>query len=97
MDAVDSSVPSQQFALRLKGQFTPAFLTLTSIIQGVAFTTLVARVEATPRIYPGRLDAQHCYLHRLRRHLARIPDAGPRLRLDPHLTGLPCALRLPRR
>jgi hypothetical protein len=46
MDAADSTATSQQFAVRLKGQFTPAFLTLTSIIQGVAFTTLVARVEA---------------------------------------------------
>ena len=32
---------------RLKGQFAPAYLTLTSIIQGVALSTLVMRVEAT--------------------------------------------------
>jgi hypothetical protein len=32
---------------RLKGQFAPAYLTLTSIIQGVALAFLAARVEAT--------------------------------------------------
>lgn len=32
---------------RLKGQLTPAYLTLTSIIQGVALAFLAARVEAT--------------------------------------------------
>jgi hypothetical protein len=32
---------------RLKGQLAPAYLTLTSIIQGVAFAFLAARVEAT--------------------------------------------------
>ena len=32
---------------RLKSQFAPAYLTLASIIQGVALSTLVARVEAT--------------------------------------------------
>jgi len=32
---------------RLKSQFTPAYLTLTSIIQGVALAVLAARVEAT--------------------------------------------------
>lgn len=32
---------------RLKAQYAPAYLTLTSIIQGAAITTLVARVEAT--------------------------------------------------
>ena len=32
---------------RLREQFAPVYLTLTSIIQGVALTTLVARVEAT--------------------------------------------------
>jgi hypothetical protein len=32
---------------RLREQFAPAYLTLTSIIQGVALSTLVARVEAT--------------------------------------------------
>ncbi len=35
---------------RLKNQFAPIYLTLTSIIQGVALATLAARVEAT---YPG--------------------------------------------
>lgn len=42
-----TSAPAQQLAARLKNQYAPAFLTLTSIIQGVAFTTLVGRVEAT--------------------------------------------------
>jgi hypothetical protein len=32
---------------RLKAQYAPAYLTLTSIIQGAVITTLVARVEAT--------------------------------------------------
>ncbi|HEY7339489.1 MAG TPA: hypothetical protein VH591_01290 [Ktedonobacterales bacterium] len=32
-------------AARLRGQFAPAYLTLTSIIQGVALSTLVIRVE----------------------------------------------------
>ncbi len=32
---------------RLTGQFAPAYLTLVSIIQGVALSTLAARVEAT--------------------------------------------------
>lgn len=32
---------------RLKGQFAPAYLTLSSIIQGVALAFLAARVEAT--------------------------------------------------
>jgi hypothetical protein len=34
-------------ARRIKDQFAPAYLTLTSIIQGVALAALVARVEAT--------------------------------------------------
>jgi hypothetical protein len=34
-------------AERLKSQFAPAYLTLTSIIQGVALSTLVMRVEST--------------------------------------------------
>jgi hypothetical protein len=38
---------------RVKSQFGPAYLTLTSIIQGVALSTLVMRVEATY----GRFDA----------------------------------------
>ena len=32
---------------RLKSQFAPAYLTLTSIIRGVALAVLAARVEAT--------------------------------------------------
>ncbi len=47
MDPTDAATPGQQLAVRLKSQYAPAFLTLTSIIQGVAFTTLVGRVEAT--------------------------------------------------
>jgi hypothetical protein len=34
-------------AQRLKSQFAPAYLTLASIIQGVALSTLVVRVEAS--------------------------------------------------
>ena len=41
---------TDQVAQRLKSQFAPAYLTLASIIQGVALSTLVMRVEAT---YPG--------------------------------------------
>src|SRR5258708_4510622 len=40
-------------ASRLKDQFAPAYLTLTSIIQGVALSTLVIRIEATSQ----RFDA----------------------------------------
>lgn len=40
-------------AQRLKGQLAPAYLTLTSIIQGVAFAFLASRVEATA----ARFDA----------------------------------------
>ena len=48
------SVPTPEtVAARLKGQFAPAYLTLTSIIQGVAISTLVARIEATS----SRFDA----------------------------------------
>jgi hypothetical protein len=36
---------------RIKAQYAPANLTLTSIIQGAAITTLVARVEATSTGY----------------------------------------------
>jgi hypothetical protein len=36
---------------RLKGQLTPAYLTLTSIIQGVALAFLAARVEATYALF----------------------------------------------
>lgn len=38
---------ADKVAQRLKSQFAPAYLTLASIIQGVALSTLVARVEAT--------------------------------------------------
>jgi hypothetical protein len=41
---------TDKVAQRLKSQFAPAYLTLASIIQGVALTALVVRVEAT---YPG--------------------------------------------
>src|SRR5260370_39045585 len=34
-------------ALRVKDQFAPAYLVLTSIIQGVALSTLVIRIQAT--------------------------------------------------
>jgi hypothetical protein len=44
MESVPRSTPVGE---RLKAQFAPAYLTLTSIIQGAAITTLVARVEAT--------------------------------------------------
>jgi len=37
----------EMISQRLKGQFAPAYLTLTSIIQGVALSVLAARVEAT--------------------------------------------------
>ena len=45
----------ERVAQRLKEQFAPAYLTLTSIIQGVALTALVVRVEA---LYPqfGAVD-----------------------------------------
>jgi hypothetical protein len=35
-----------QISQRLKDQFTPAYLTLTSIIQGVALSALVGRIES---------------------------------------------------
>jgi hypothetical protein len=38
---------TDKVAERLKSQFAPAYLTLASIIQGVALSTLVIRVEAT--------------------------------------------------
>ena len=38
---------ADKVAQRLKSQFAPAYLTLASIIQGVALSTLVVRVEAT--------------------------------------------------
>ena len=42
MDMKPAPEPVSQ---RLKGQFAPAYLTLTSIIQGVALSTLAVRVE----------------------------------------------------
>jgi hypothetical protein len=44
---MESDPTPEVVATRLKGQFAPAYLTLTSIIQGVAISTLVARIEAT--------------------------------------------------
>lgn len=44
MDSRDHQRPAS-VAARLRGQFAPAYLTLTSIIQGVALSTLVIRVE----------------------------------------------------
>lgn len=44
MDGHDHQRPAS-VAERLRGQFAPAYLTLTSIIQGVALSTLVIRVE----------------------------------------------------
>src|SRR5215467_2421392 len=41
---------SDDIAERLKSQFAPAYLTLASIVQGVALSTLVVRVESS---YPG--------------------------------------------
>ncbi len=43
-------IESDNIAQRIKSQFAPAYLTLASIIQGVALSTLVIRVEST---YPG--------------------------------------------
>jgi hypothetical protein len=43
---VDSKTTPEQVSKRLKDQFTPAYLTLTSIIQGVALSALVVRVES---------------------------------------------------
>jgi len=48
MEALRASAPVGE---RLKAQYAPAYLTLTSIIQGAAITTLVARVEATSTAY----------------------------------------------
>jgi hypothetical protein len=45
-----SAAKPELLSERLKNQFAPVYLTLTSIIQGVALATLAARVEAT---YPG--------------------------------------------
>jgi hypothetical protein len=44
---MDMKPPPEIISQRLKGQLAPAYLTLTSIIQGVAFAFLAARVEAT--------------------------------------------------
>ncbi|HEV2236852.1 MAG TPA: hypothetical protein VGR57_09365 [Ktedonobacterales bacterium] len=48
MDSFQGSTPVSE---RIKAQYAPANLTLTSIIQGAAITTLVARVEATSTAY----------------------------------------------
>jgi hypothetical protein len=44
---MDMKPAPEMISQRLKGQFAPAYLTLTSIIQGVALSVLAARVEAT--------------------------------------------------
>jgi hypothetical protein len=44
---MDLKPAPEMISQRLKGQFAPAYLTLTSIIQGVALSVLAARVEAT--------------------------------------------------
>lgn len=44
---MDMKQAPEMISQRLKGQFAPAYLTLTSIIQGVALSVLAARVEAT--------------------------------------------------
>lgn len=44
---MDLKPAPEMLSQRLKGQFAPAYLTLTSIIQGVALSVLAARVEAT--------------------------------------------------
>jgi hypothetical protein len=49
-NTTQEATTSDTVAERLKSQFAPAYLTLASIIQGVALSTLVVRVEAT---YPG--------------------------------------------
>jgi hypothetical protein len=43
---MDMKPAPETVSQRLKGQFAPAYLTLTSIIQGVALSTLVMRVES---------------------------------------------------
>jgi hypothetical protein len=48
---MDSLPGSTSVGERLKAQYAPAYLKLTSIIQGAAITTLVARVEATSTAY----------------------------------------------
>ena len=42
---MDMKPAPETVSQRLKGQFAPAYLTLTSIIQGVALSTLAVRVE----------------------------------------------------
>src|SRR5579864_2356309 len=44
---MDLKPAPEMISQRLKGQFAPAYLTLTSIIQGVSLSVLAARVEAT--------------------------------------------------
>ena len=43
---MDSQTTPERLSQRLKEQFAPAYLTLTSIIQGVALSALVVRVES---------------------------------------------------
>lgn len=45
--AATANTPTFNVTERLKGQFAPAHLTLASIIQGVALSALVIRVEST--------------------------------------------------
>jgi hypothetical protein len=44
---MDMKPAPERISQRLKDQFAPAYLTLTSIIQGVALSVLAARVEST--------------------------------------------------
>ena len=44
---MESKTTPEQVSQRLKDQFTPAYLTLTSIIQGVALSALVVRVDSS--------------------------------------------------
>jgi hypothetical protein len=44
---MDMKPAPETISQRLRGQLAPAYLTLTSIIQGVAFSFLAVRVEAT--------------------------------------------------
>lgn len=46
MERADTQTP-ETVATRLREQFAPSYLTLTSIIQGVALSTLVIRIEGT--------------------------------------------------
>jgi hypothetical protein len=44
---VPDTQSAESIAARLREQFAPALLPLTSIIQGVALSALVVRIEAT--------------------------------------------------